>query len=768
MHKRSKYIAIILINILLLNGCAWINKNILNKQADENSISNSDTPSEDTKAADSITSNDENDSALPPVVEEDLIIDDSSKDTTIDTATETSIVANKADTEITEKAAPPEPSNLTIADIIEINSKTADSDKPDQETQESKETVEAVQTDDKTIIPEDKPSDKTADNTNATEDKTADLTSDTKKEPADTKKEPAGSEFSVAPKDTPLSGPEPEKTTEKVQESPVKADQEETPEPEFLALTGDAPMVGPMPMTETKPIDAPDKPSDRPEDKTEATLPDAATEEAVFSALADDAPFVGPMPTENTDTVEKNADDTKTESLTSAPTDASENTDGPESPKNTDTPTDNRLKTIAESIASTPDLSDKNPETPGGTQKNTPEKTSDSTPDKTEDNIMETSKEISDITDKATADVNIADPLETDYTKLPEAKVHDSSTDQTQIATTESQSDIITTVEKTAINKNDLKTVTPADDSKLMPHIEIKDSAPQKIESVIKVNKNNSQTATKELTKQEHFLHKKIAILNIQLNEQRERCNKLEDALTKSQDNCRELSSNLHKQALLLRISKLKENSSPHESKYNTVLSKQDNKIASQPDADNNITIKKLELQNQFLSLSESEKIRTLRSELKSLKERNRDLVVQIMKAKSKKTEIAIARPDTTHMTKAITTDASAKKIDTTHLPSGSGVSSFQGVADNNYKKTEPVSTAGNISGKIQNIQGRTIYINMGSKAGVRNGMKFIVYRNATFVGYIKVSRVLRDQSTAIFTRRIHPAEIGDLVVDKL
>ncbi len=73
----------------------------------------------------------------------------------------------------------------------------------------------------------------------------------------------------------------------------------------------------------------------------------------------------------------------------------------------------------------------------------------------------------------------------------------------------------------------------------------------------------------------------------------------------------------------------------------------------------------------------------------------------------------------------------------------------------------------GNITGTIDEVKGDVASINIGSAKGIRQGMRLIVYRGDTFVGYLQVAEVGLEDAAGFVDGKL-AAKVGDRVTDKL
>ncbi|NLE30111.1 MAG: hypothetical protein GX629_10630 [Phycisphaerae bacterium] len=84
---------------------------------------------------------------------------------------------------------------------------------------------------------------------------------------------------------------------------------------------------------------------------------------------------------------------------------------------------------------------------------------------------------------------------------------------------------------------------------------------------------------------------------------------------------------------------------------------------------------------------------------------------------------------------------------------------------------TGPASVSGTsdspIIGEITDIRDNLAGLSIGSAQGVKDGMEFIVYRGAQYLGKLKITKVLPEQSAGEFTQRQGDIHKGDKVTDK-
>jgi predicted nucleic acid-binding Zn-ribbon protein len=71
------------------------------------------------------------------------------------------------------------------------------------------------------------------------------------------------------------------------------------------------------------------------------------------------------------------------------------------------------------------------------------------------------------------------------------------------------------------------------------------------------------------------------------------------------------------------------------------------------------------------------------------------------------------------------------------------------------------------IVGEITNIRDNLVSLSIGSAQGVKDGMEFIVYRGAQYLGKIRITKVLPEQAAGEFTQKQGDIHKGDKVTDK-
>ncbi len=351
--------------------------------------------------------------------------------------------------------------------------------------------------------------------------------------------------------------------------------------------------------------------------------------------------------------------------------------------------------------------------------------------------------------------------------------------------------------------------------SKPAPATEIAEDTAEK-----SLPKNNAELIT--------GLQKQVRTLHAELIERRDRCERLERALQTSRQSCRELSEELNKHKILLQIARLKPGSrytiAKTAEKHSTLPpaekeeSHEDGETAAakgdagQPRMDTLLKYtqlkrehKRLELRYRLLAMEEPEKTKTisekwdtLNKKIETLSRERKKLSDQLQEtseiAETQKRLIARLKKErpardtsrtsrgpagpTTVKPGTISHDADTA-IEETKLPAGQKIYTIgsQPPAKRNKDSVAAVPTnppvaspAGSttIKGTISRIQGKTITIDIGSDNDVRKGMRFIVYRNDKFVGYLHIIEVLKNESLGTLTRKIRSPERGDTVADKL
>ena len=98
------------------------------------------------------------------------------------------------------------------------------------------------------------------------------------------------------------------------------------------------------------------------------------------------------------------------------------------------------------------------------------------------------------------------------------------------------------------------------------------------------------------------------------------------------------------------------------------------------------------------------------------------------------------------------------------------GVTSAQAMPTVTGIRSAPVVTAKPIRGKVTDVDlaANIAQINVGDIAGVTEGTRFIIYDNSEYVGDLRVTRVLRDQSLGTIVLSKQSVKVGDEVATKL
>ena len=98
------------------------------------------------------------------------------------------------------------------------------------------------------------------------------------------------------------------------------------------------------------------------------------------------------------------------------------------------------------------------------------------------------------------------------------------------------------------------------------------------------------------------------------------------------------------------------------------------------------------------------------------------------------------------------------------------GVASGQSLSSVTAIRSAPVVTAQPIRGKVTdvNLAEKIAQINVGEIAGVAEGTRFIIYHGDQYVGDLKITRVLRDQSLGAILLSSQPVKVGDEVATAL
>ena len=98
------------------------------------------------------------------------------------------------------------------------------------------------------------------------------------------------------------------------------------------------------------------------------------------------------------------------------------------------------------------------------------------------------------------------------------------------------------------------------------------------------------------------------------------------------------------------------------------------------------------------------------------------------------------------------------------------GVTSAQAMPTVTGIRSATVVTAKPIRGKVTDVDlaENIAQINVGEVAGVTEGTRFIIYDNSEYVGDLKVTRVLRDQSLGTIVLSKQTVKVGDAVATAL
>ncbi len=79
----------------------------------------------------------------------------------------------------------------------------------------------------------------------------------------------------------------------------------------------------------------------------------------------------------------------------------------------------------------------------------------------------------------------------------------------------------------------------------------------------------------------------------------------------------------------------------------------------------------------------------------------------------------------------------------------------------------KPTQPAKAVTGKITDLRETMVILNIGRADGLRRGMRLVVYRDTTFVGYVQIDKVTDSESYGTLSRQVVPARVGDMVVDE-
>jgi hypothetical protein len=98
------------------------------------------------------------------------------------------------------------------------------------------------------------------------------------------------------------------------------------------------------------------------------------------------------------------------------------------------------------------------------------------------------------------------------------------------------------------------------------------------------------------------------------------------------------------------------------------------------------------------------------------------------------------------------------------------GLATSQSVPSATSIRSSPVVTAQPIRGKVTQVDmaEKIVQINVGEIAGVAEGTRFIIYHGSQYVGDLRVTRVLRDQSLGTIILSSQSVQVGDQVATEL